>query len=258
MPEPEDETTPAAVHSDAATADEASSDALSTEASLPDEELLGAVELARAALLEITTADTIGDPAGHLVEGENAVSLLFQATMTGYPGWFWTVSVGRVAGEEPTVLEAELMPGDDALLAPEWVPWSDRLADLAAQESDDDESDDDDDDSDDDDDDSDDDDDDASDDDEDDDDDDESDDDDDESDDEPDYDYDDDVDIDVFGDESPAADEEDDAVSSGATPHDLDDDDADDADHAPDDAGEQPPAVGVDGVAQAQHDDESE
>ena len=230
MPEPEDETTPAAVHFDAATADEASSDALSTEASLPDEDLLGAVELARAALLEITTADTIGDPAGHLVEGENAVSLLFQATMTGYPGWFWTVSVGRVAGEEPTVLEAELMPGDDALLAPEWVPWSDRLADLAAQESDDDESDDDE----------------------------ESDDDDDDSDDEPDYDYDDDVDIDVFGDESPAADGEDDAVSSGATPHDLDDDDADDADHAPDDAGEQPPAVGVDGVAQAQHDDESE
>jgi hypothetical protein len=30
---------------------------------------------------------------------------------------------------EPFVLETELMPGDGALLAPDWVPWSDRLAD---------------------------------------------------------------------------------------------------------------------------------
>lgn len=101
-----------------------------------DETLLAAVDLARAALLEITPADTIGEPVGHIVEGEHVISLLFDCTMTGYPGWHWTVSLSRVDDEsEPSVLETELMPGGEALLAPEWVPWSDRLADYrTAQE----------------------------------------------------------------------------------------------------------------------------
>jgi hypothetical protein len=49
--------------------------------------------------------------------------------MAGYPGWTWTVSLARVAGVEPSVLETELTPGDGALLSPDWVPWSERLAD---------------------------------------------------------------------------------------------------------------------------------
>ena len=49
--------------------------------------------------------------------------------MGGYPGWHWTVSVAELPDEEPTVLEAELLPGDGALLAPDWVPWSERLED---------------------------------------------------------------------------------------------------------------------------------
>jgi hypothetical protein len=39
------------------------------------------------------------------------------------------VSVAELPGEEPTVLEAELLPGEGALLAPDWVPWSERLED---------------------------------------------------------------------------------------------------------------------------------
>ncbi|MET0726258.1 MAG: DUF3027 domain-containing protein [Leifsonia sp.] len=101
-----------------------------------DEVLLAAVELARTALTEITPADTIGDPVGHIVEGDKALSILFETRLAGYPGWHWTVSLGRVDEAEPTVLEAELMPGESALLAPDWVPWSDRLADYrAAQEA---------------------------------------------------------------------------------------------------------------------------
>lgn len=97
---------------------------------LADETLLRAVDVARAALLEITPADTVGEPVGHIVEGEHVVSLLFDCLMTGYPGWHWTVSLSRIDGDsQPSVLETELMPGGDALLAPEWVPWSDRLAD---------------------------------------------------------------------------------------------------------------------------------
>ena len=100
-------------------------------------DLLAALPLARAALAEITPESTIGEPLGHVVEADGVVSLLFTATLAGYPGWHWTVTVGRADDDaQPTVLEAELMPGDDALLAPDWVPWSDRLAEYqAAQEA---------------------------------------------------------------------------------------------------------------------------
>jgi hypothetical protein len=93
-------------------------------------------DLGRAALLEITTADTIGDNAGSIDEGEGVVSVHFETTLAGYPGWHWTVSIARVNDEEPSVLETELLPGDGALLAPDWTPWVDRLADYqAAQEA---------------------------------------------------------------------------------------------------------------------------
>jgi hypothetical protein len=112
---------------DAAPADTAPVDAAPVGA---DEVLLAAVDLARTALLDITPADTIGEPVGHVVEGEHVLSLLFDCTMTGYPGWHWSVSISRIdENSEPFVLETELMPGGDALLAPEWTPWSERLSD---------------------------------------------------------------------------------------------------------------------------------
>lgn len=97
-----------------------------------DERLLESHDLARTALEEITPAATIGDPIGHSVEGDGVISLRFETRLLGYPGWFWTVSVARVEDAEPTVLEVELLPGDHALLAPEWVPWAVRLADYQA------------------------------------------------------------------------------------------------------------------------------
>jgi hypothetical protein len=100
-------------------------------------DLLAALPLARAALAEITPESTIGEPIGHVVESAGAVSLQFAAALPGYPGWHWTVTVGRADDDaQPTVLEAELMPGEDSLLAPDWVPWSERLAEYqAAQEA---------------------------------------------------------------------------------------------------------------------------
>ncbi len=99
--------------------------------------------LARTALLEVTAESTVGGPAGTTDEGDGVVSYLFANRMPGYPGWRWTVSIAQVEGDEPTVLEVELMPGDGALLAPDWVPWSERLAEYrAAQDGHDEESDD--------------------------------------------------------------------------------------------------------------------
>ena len=97
-----------------------------------DEQLLASHDLARSALLDITPEYNIGDAAGYTVEGEHVLSLRFENNMRGYPGWFWTVTIARVEGSEPTVLETELMPGEHALLAPDWVPWAERLADYQA------------------------------------------------------------------------------------------------------------------------------
>lgn len=89
-------------------------------------------EIARAGLLEITPASTIGDAAGEIDEGDGVISYQFETLMDGYPGWKWTVSVAQVDDSEPTVLETELIPAEGALLAPEWVPWSDRMDDYRA------------------------------------------------------------------------------------------------------------------------------
>ncbi|MBO3663837.1 DUF3027 domain-containing protein [Microbacterium sp. NEAU-LLB] len=95
----------------------------------PDQRLLDAHDLALAALHEITPASSVGPAAGYSVERDGVVSLRFENTLLGYPGWFWTVSLAVVEGSDPTVLEAELLPGDGALLAPDWVPWAVRLKD---------------------------------------------------------------------------------------------------------------------------------
>ena len=100
-----------------------------------DDRLLAAHDLALSALREITPAATIGDPAGYTLEADGVVSLRFATTMEGYPGWFWTVSLAVVDDAEPTVLEAELLPGEGALLAPEWVPWAVRLAEYQAAQA---------------------------------------------------------------------------------------------------------------------------
>lgn len=99
---------------------------------MPDvevERLIAAIPLARRALTEITSESSIGESSGYSVESDGVVSLFFDTRLSGYPGWRWCVTVALAAPElEPTVLEAELIPGDGALTATEWVPWSERLA----------------------------------------------------------------------------------------------------------------------------------
>lgn len=94
-----------------------------------DAVLGNAVDLAREVAIGIAEdpAD-VGEHLGHVVEGERLVSHRFACLARGYRGWEWTVTVARVPrGRTPTVCEAELLPGDDAILASTWVPWSERL-----------------------------------------------------------------------------------------------------------------------------------
>jgi hypothetical protein len=99
-----------------------------------DAEAAAAVELARAAAVQtasdelaIGESTEVGDYLGVRADAELTVVHGFQATLKGYQGWFWAVTVARVPGFPPTVDEVVLLPGEDALLAPAWVPWSERL-----------------------------------------------------------------------------------------------------------------------------------
>ncbi|MGI9822471.1 DUF3027 domain-containing protein [Agromyces sp. Marseille-Q5079] len=101
----------------------------------PDQVLLDAVDLARRALLETTAPETVGSVIGHIAEGEHVLTLHFASDLSGYPGWHWSVTLVRVDDAEPTIVETQLMPGDGALLAPAWIPWSERLADYRAAQA---------------------------------------------------------------------------------------------------------------------------
>lgn len=95
----------------------------------------GQETVARAALAELTPAKTVGALLSRTEEPDGVATLTFVADLSGYPGWNWTVSVAQVDGEEPTVLEAELLPGAGALLAPDWVPWAERLEEYRAAQA---------------------------------------------------------------------------------------------------------------------------
>ena len=145
MPDPDNADNADNDHADPDNADVGADGEILKDSFVADVAILAAVDLARTALEEITPAESIGELIGHSVEGERVVSLLFDCTLTGYPGWQWTVTLARTdENAEPTVLETELMPGGYALTAPDWVPWSDRLVEGEDDEDDDDDSDDDD------------------------------------------------------------------------------------------------------------------
>lgn len=95
----------------------------------------GHEEVAREALVDISPAGTVGDLLDDVAQEDGTFTLRFASTLSGYPGWHWSVSLAEVPGEEPTVMEAELMPGEGALLAPDWVPWAERLEDYRAAQA---------------------------------------------------------------------------------------------------------------------------
>ena len=86
--------------------------------------------LALAALHEITTPDSIGELEVETIDHDGIATLQYACKLDGYPNWRWNVSLATLEGEDPTVMEAELLPAEGALVAPEWIPWSVRLAEF--------------------------------------------------------------------------------------------------------------------------------
>lgn len=89
--------------------------------------LTGAQDVARTAVLE-HSGDAVGDYLGVTIEDESAATHRFLATLPGYQGWQWAVVVAACPGaDHVTVSEVVLVPGPTALLAPQWVPWQERV-----------------------------------------------------------------------------------------------------------------------------------
>ena len=98
-----------------------------TTAARPDATLAAAVDVAEAAA-RAESGDRVGEHLGSRAEGDRVLTHFFAATLPGYAGWRWAVTLARASRSRAvTVDEVVLVPGDDALLAPAWVPWSERL-----------------------------------------------------------------------------------------------------------------------------------
>lgn len=94
-----------------------------------DAVLVAAVDVALAA------AQSAADRPAHVGEHEGAVTVAdrlvehrFACALPGYRGWHWTVTLARIPrSRKATVCEVELLPSGEAVLAPQWLPWSERL-----------------------------------------------------------------------------------------------------------------------------------
>jgi hypothetical protein len=96
----------------------------------PDQVCADAVDLARQSLVDQAgvSQDAIGDHLGVEAVGDRVVTHFFESADRAYGGWRWAVTVTRAPRSKTvTVDESVLLPGPDALLAPAWVPWQDRL-----------------------------------------------------------------------------------------------------------------------------------
>lgn len=91
-------------------------------------------QLARGALGEITRPAHVG-ALRDITVADDVATVRFSTTQGAYPGWVWTVAIAVNPGMEPSVLETELIPAEGALVAPDWIPWADRLEEYLAQQA---------------------------------------------------------------------------------------------------------------------------
>ncbi len=100
--------------------------------------LADAVERAREAAVDLADGAT-GEVGAHVTvrveddtvdaEGDEAVlaTHYFAADKPGYRGWYWAVTLAAADEGPATVSEVVLLPGPDAVTAPTWLPWTDRV-----------------------------------------------------------------------------------------------------------------------------------
>ena len=87
-----------------------------------------AVDEALIAALAEAGEGHVGDHVGVYAEAERMVTHIFECLHPGYQGWHWAVTVSRAPrARTVTVDDVVMLPGEDSLLAPRWVPWVERI-----------------------------------------------------------------------------------------------------------------------------------
>jgi hypothetical protein len=76
----------------------------------------------------VAAPGVVGEHVSAVADGDRVVTHFFECKEFGYRGWRWAVTLTRASRSKLVTLdETVLLPGADSLLAPEWVPWSERL-----------------------------------------------------------------------------------------------------------------------------------
>jgi hypothetical protein len=95
--------------------------------SRPDQACLDAVDLARSAA-EQAAGGEVGEHLGADADEQRVLTHRFGCLDRAYRGWHWAATVARASrAKTVTVDDVVLLPGPDALIAPEWVPWRERV-----------------------------------------------------------------------------------------------------------------------------------
>lgn len=95
---------------------------------------VSSTDLALAALRETTEAGLIGEFVSESEIEKNVVEVRFSCTLKQYQHWHWVVTLTQTDKRSPlTVSEINLLASEDAQLAPQWVPWAERLAEFRRQ-----------------------------------------------------------------------------------------------------------------------------
>jgi hypothetical protein len=95
---------------------------------ITDDRTTAAQDVARSALLEQVGEAVVGEYLRAEDEGAGLVTHYFACSQAGYPGWNWAVTVSQLPDQERvTVDDVVLLPGAEAIVAPAWVPWRERI-----------------------------------------------------------------------------------------------------------------------------------
>ena len=92
--------------------------------------IFDAQQVAReAALADAEFASQVGDFLSVEYDDDNRVATyLFNADVAGYRGWRWCITVAKVEEDATaTVCDVVILPGPDSLLAPDHIPYRDRI-----------------------------------------------------------------------------------------------------------------------------------
>jgi len=92
-------------------------------------DIFNALEIAKnAAIEDAGKAEFVGEFYSIDSDEERIATYLFEAKLPGYKGWRWAVTVAKVDEKSlPTICDVVLLPGTKALLAPNWIPYSQRI-----------------------------------------------------------------------------------------------------------------------------------